>query len=375
MTSSPGQQAQQRPELKELAQCFAIAGEVESIEPLGNGNVNDTFRVQTRSGECFVLQRLNTAVFCQPELVMANLRVLAEHCQAKGDQAGCQVPNPIPLLRDGGYLLRCGDGSAWRMLSYIHGATSVDVLQSPSQAEQIGRGLGRFHALIHDLPAAQLHDTLEGFHVTPGYLKQYERVLGQALAAGEPPMDAETLACRSFIAERLDLAGVLEQAREDGRLRLCPIHGDPKVNNVMLCASSGEAKALVDLDTVKPGLLHYDIGDCLRSACNPAGEETTDLHAVHFDLTLAEALLRGYLAEAGPCLSQADRDHLFDAIRLLPFELGLRFFTDHLAGNVYFKASHPRHNLERARVQFHLTESIESQASEICKMIRSLTQE
>jgi Ser/Thr protein kinase RdoA (MazF antagonist) len=175
------------------------------------------------------------------------------------------------------------------------------------------------------------------------------------------------------VEERLDLVPVLEHACAAGRLRRRPIHGDPKVNNVLLCERSGRALALVDLDTVKPGLVHYDIGDCLRSACNRAGEETTDLEGVHFDLDLAEALLRGYLAEAGSCLSEADLNHLYDSIRLLPFELGLRFFTDHLAGNVYFKARHPRHNLERARVQFRLTESIEAQENELRVLIRALS--
>jgi hypothetical protein len=129
----------------------------------------------------------------------------------------------------------------------------------------------------------------------------------------------------------------------------------------------------VDLDTVKPGLLHTDIGDCLRSACNPAGEDSTDVESVHFNLELAKALLHGYLAEAGSCLSQADLEHLYDAIRLLPFELGLRFFTDHLAGNVYFKASHSRQNLDRALVQFRLTESIESQEPAIRELLAQLT--
>jgi Ser/Thr protein kinase RdoA (MazF antagonist) len=233
----------------------------------------------------------------------------------------------------------------------------------------MGRGLGRFHALVHDLPCDQLHDTLEGFHVSPRYLEHYQQVKAQSVVSPCPESEALQL----FVEQRLDLVPVLEQARQAGRLQLRPIHGDPKVNNVMLCQISGRAVALVDLDTVKPGLLHYDIGDCLRSACNPAGEEGTDLEAVHFSLELAEALLRGYLAEAGSCLSAADRDHLYDAIRLLPFELGLRFFTDHLAGNVYFKASHSRQNLDRARVQFRLTESIEAQEPALRALLARLT--
>jgi len=352
-----------------LADRFAINGQVQVVEPLGHGNVNDTYRVETTTGEQFVLQRLNTAVFARPELVMANLEVLARHVEAKGDQAGCQVPSPVALRTSRECLLREADDSAWRLLTFIGGAHSVDVLKNGEQAEQIGRGLGRFHALVHDLPGEQLHDTLEGFHVTPRYLEHYQKVLSRSKQSPCP----ESEACQRFVEQRLDLVPVLEQARQAGRLRLRPIHGDPKVNNVMLCNTTGQALALVDLDTVKPGLLHTDIGDCLRSACNPAGEDSTDLESVHFNLELAKALLHGYLAEAGSCLSQADLEHLYDAIRLLPFELGLRFFTDHLAGNVYFKASHSRQNLDRALVQFRLTESIESQEPAIRELLAQLT--
>lgn len=366
--------------LAELAARFAIGGAVETVQPLGNGNVNDTYRVLTSTGQSYVLQRLNTSVFRQPELVMANLERLTRHCQERGDRAGCRLPSPVPLRPgtprsdSGGSLLREPDGSAWRLLSFIAGARSVDVLESSDQAEQIGRALGRFHALVHDLPGEQLHDTLEGFHVTPRYLAHYQQVLERARQTGTPAPCPESDHCQRFVEERRQLVPVLEQALASGRLQLRPVHGDPKVNNVLLCQHTGQAVALVDLDTVKPGLLHTDIGDCLRSACNPAGEEVTDLAAVQFNLELAEALLRGYLGEARGCLSQADLELLYDAIRLLPFELGLRFYTDHLAGNVYFKTSHPRQNLDRALVQFRLTESIEAQEGAIRRLIAELSQ-
>ena len=175
-----------------------------------------------------------------------------------------------------------------------------------------------------------------------------------------------------FVAERRAWAPVLEEARAQGRLRLRPIHGDPKVNNVMLDTATGQAVGLVDLDTVKPGLVHYDIGDCLRSGGNLLGEETEAWEAVRFEPELGRAILHGYLSQAQDFLTETDYAYLYDAIRLLAFELGLRFFTDYLAGNVYFKAKHPEHNLVRALVQFKLTESIESQAGAIRAIIRDL---
>ena len=399
-------------DLIKLAERFAVDGAVSSVEPLGNGNINATYLVCTSEGCRYVLQRLNTAVFSQPERVMANLEQLSRHCAARlsavssqrdpeqGEPAqrpAWQLPTPVPVREEppaatpSSTLLRHDEGGAWRLLTFVDGAHSVDQLKDPDQALEVGRALGRFHALIHDLPADQLADTLEGFHITPGYYAAYRRLLAAGTATSKATGTATGLAvdqaiaarlndpsaqwCCRFIAEREDLVDVLEQAKQQGRLQLRPIHGDPKVNNVMLCSSTGCCVAMVDLDTVKPGLVHYDIGDALRSGCNPAGEECTDLEAVRFDLVLARAMLQGYLQEAHSWLTPADLEHLYDAIRLLPFELGLRFFSDHLAGNVYFQVSHPRHNLERALVQFTLAASIEAQESRIRALIAELLAE
>jgi Ser/Thr protein kinase RdoA (MazF antagonist) len=174
------------------------------------------------------------------------------------------------------------------------------------------------------------------------------------------------------VAAREDLVPVLEEARKRGELRLRPIHGDPKVNNVLLDSHSGEAIALVDLDTVKPGLVQWDIGDCLRSACNRLGEEAADWEAVQFDPELCEALLSGYLDAARGFLDDADFAYLVPAIQLIAFELGLRFLADHLAGDTYFRTNRPGHNLERALVQFRLTESIEAQRGEIGAIVERL---
>ena len=375
--------------LLELASGFATEGTPQRVEPLGAGNVNATYMVEVAGGRRYVLQRLNTAVFERPDLVMANLDTVVRHCRQRldadtpsADRAPWQVPSPVPLraaqaeLDAPCHLLRHGDG-AWRMITFIEGAHSLDCLQHSREAQEVGRALGRFHALIHDLPAEQLADTLEGFHVTPRYHARYLEVLTAgatgASAVAQRLADPQAQACVAFMAARQDLVPVLEQAREVGHLQLRPIHGDPKVNNVMLCNATGCAVAMVDLDTVKPGLLHYDIGDALRSGCNPAGEETTDLEAVSFDLDLAAAMLRGYLHEAGAVLTRHDIAHLYDAIRLLPFELGMRFFCDHLEGDLYFKVSHSRHNLQRALVQFRLAESIEAQEPELRELISVLS--
>lgn len=375
-----------QPDLQRLAERFAIPGSVTSVAPLGNGNVNDTYLVETSAGPRFVLQRLNTAVFRQPELVMANIVALNRHLAARGPEAGLagrrwELPQAIPLRQAEPADPQAGGGShhltepsgSWRLLSYVEGATTHDTVLDLDHAAEVGRALGSFHALIHDLPCDQLADTLEGFHITPGYLSRYEAVCRQALAERSAPgLDRAEQECVAFVEQRQGQAAVLEDAKARGLLQLRPIHGDPKVNNVMLDASSGRAVALVDLDTVKPGLVHYDIGDCLRSGCNPAGEEASDLKAVVFDLERCQAMLGGYLEQARAFLTPADFDHLYAAMRLISFELGLRFFTDHLAGDRYFKVTHRGHNLQRARVQFRLTESIEAQETEIRALVEAL---
>ena len=362
--------------LQAVAEAFELPAAVARIEPLGHGNVNATYRVQLVGPEqsSTVLQRLNTAVFRQPRLVMANIEAVAAHVErrlAEGnpDPAGRAWRMPALLRRRGSAepWLEQG-GEFWRMISFLEATRSVEAIEGPEQAREIGAGLGLFHALIHDLPAEQLADTLEGFHVTPAYLAHYQRVLADSRVERSERCN-EAIA---FVTERQHRAGVLEEARAAGKLQLRPIHGDPKINNLLLCERSGQAVALIDLDTVKPGLVHYDIGDCLRSACNPAGEETTSLDAVHFDLDLAEAVLQGYLGVARGFLTPADLEAIPDAIALLPFELGLRFLTDHLAGDVYFRTERPGHNLDRALVQFRLAASVERQRAAIEALVERL---
>ena len=357
------------------AKEFTSAGRVLEILEYGNGNVNDTFLV-TVTGAAkpyFILQRLNLNVFRRPELVMGNLGIVSEHVRRRLAlaplRAGRRFEVPRVLLtREGQDHFIDPGGSFWRALSFIDAAETFDTVKDTGHAIEVGYALGRFHHLLSDLSPDHLSDTLPGFHITPGYLAHYDEVLERQGVRRSPEVNYGV----RFVVERRAWAHVLEDATAQGRLRQRPIHGDPKVNNVMLDTATGQAVGMVDLDTVKPGLVHYDIGDCLRSGCNPLGEETEDWEAVRFEPELCRAMLTGYLSLAQDFLTGNDYAYLYDAIRLLTFELGLRFFTDYLAGNVYFKARHPEHNLVRALVQFKLTERIESQAATIGAIIRDL---
>ena len=179
----------------------------------------------------------------------------------------------------------------------------------------------------------------------------------------DDPKEARRLA--KFVEDRREFATCLERAEASGELKRRMFHGDPKVNNIMIDDFTGKGTAMIDLDTVSPGLAHIDFGDAIRSLCNPAGEEELNLGKVTFDEDLFAAFCKGYMVEAGAFLTDADRAYLYDAIRLVPFELGLRFFQDYLAGDVYFKVRQPGQNLNRARVQFRLCEAIEARERSI----------
>ena len=362
-----------RPEhLEAAARQFMAGAHPLHLQAYGRGNVNDTFLVTPdRGGEAvFILQRLNRRVFPRPESVMGNLRVLTGHLARR------QAPIPLPpgrrwetpkvrLTQAGRDHWLDPEGGFWRALSFIPDAQTVEAIQDCGQAQEAGYALGMFHLLVSDLPPQLLSDTLPGFHITPEYLRGYDAARAASRTRPSPEADF----AHRFIAARRDWAGVLEAAKARGELKLRLIHGDPKVNNVMFDRASGQAVSLIDLDTVKPGLLHYDFGDCLRSGCNALGEETRQWLEVRFDADLCRAILQGYLPLARNFLTERDYAYLYDAMRLLAFELGLRFFTDFLAGNVYFKAQGPDHNLWRALVQFRLTESIESQQNALTAMI------
>ena len=364
-------------ELSLLIHKFALAGRLVTVNPTGNGNVNDTFLAifrNTFDEHQVILQRLNRKVFAHPEIIMRNLHVINDHVHPKleleADNADriWQMPK-IVRTRDGkDYVTDEATGDVWRVITKIPSATAFDEAQGTEHAMECGAVLGHFHWLLSDLNPALISDPLPGFHITPLYLKKYDETLQDATARDRMSASMEARRMAKFIEERRSFATTLQDAFKRGELSLRMMHGDPKVNNIMIDNYTGKGTAMIDLDTVGPGLIHYDFGDALRSICNHAGEEEPNLGNVKFDLDLCEAFCKGYMSHAREFLTAADRFYLYDAIRLITFELGMRFFQDYLAGSVYFKVKHPEQNLNRARVQFRLCESIESRE----RMIRGL---
>jgi len=338
-----------------IARQFADA--VTGLTPLGNGLINDTYLVATPSAP-FVLQRINRTVFPAPEQILANLATLNQHiAQQPSASAKLQIPEILSTINNKA-LYEDENGDCWRALSFIANTESIETIGAIGDAEQVGFALGHFHRLISELNPLLLHDTLPGFHITPGYLKHYHQVKQQ-------PVNATDSYCAGFIARFQSIADDLETAVQQGLLSLRVIHGDPKLNNFLFDKHSKKIVSLIDLDTVKPGLVHYDIGDCVRSCCRtsePGG----------FDLDICAALLKSYLSEAGTFFTEHDYHYLYSAIRLIPFELGIRFYTDYLQGNRYFKVTEPEQNLRRAIGQFRLCENVMAQEPAIKSLISQL---
>lgn len=363
-------------DLSVLIHQFDVPGRLVTINPTGNGNVNDTFLAifrNTFTEQQVILQRINRRVFPKPEVIMQNLHRLSAHVHPKLEQEAIhadrvwQMPK-IVKTRDGQDYVRDEANDVWRVITKVPSATAFDEAQGNEHAMECGSVLAHFHWLVSDLPAELIVDPLPGFHITPQYLENYDKTLENPDAKMRLDASVEARRMAMFIEKRRDFASVLQKAKETGELTLRLMHGDPKVNNIMIDDITGKGTAMIDLDTVSPGLIHYDFGDALRSICNHAGEEESNLGNVIFDINLCEAFCKGYMAHAGDFLTPADRHYLYDAIRLITFELGLRFFQDYLAGDVYFKTRYSAQNLNRARVQFRLCESIESRE----RMIRGL---
>ncbi len=362
--------------LESIISQFNIPGLLVSAERFGSGLINDTYlcefseAAETRK---YILQRINTSVFKHPEQVMENVERVTAHIVNRLRRDG--VPDPYrvtPALihtRQGSSYHRDSAGSYWRMFHFIESGDVYDTVIDANHAYEIGRGLGLFQSLVSDLDPGRLYDTLPGFHHTPKYLMEYDA----ALQSDSKGRAAEIVAEARFVSRRRNLAPLLMGPVQRGEIPLRVVHNDPKVNNVMIHRTTRESLCMLDLDTVKPGIVHFDFGDCVRSVANPAGEDAKDLAAVRFDLSLFEATTHGYLREAGSFLTLREKELLSSSIKVITFELGIRFLADYLRGDTYFKVTHESHNLHRARVQFRLLESIEETESRIGAVVRDGT--
>ncbi len=256
------------------------------------------------------------------------------------------------------------EANYWRAFDFIQNAHSYDAVESADQAYQAGRAFGRFQQLLANLPPPRLHDTIPDFHHAPKRFRALEQAI-DADAAGRAILAKPEI---EFAYARESITGVLLEANLPERVT----HNDTKFNNVLLDDDTGEGICVIDLDTVMPGLAPYDFGDMVRTATSPALEDERDLSKVEMQFPMFEALARGYLSTAGGFLTKAEKDLLAFSGKLITYELGVRFLTDFLMGDTYFKVHREGHNLDRCRTQFKLIESIEQQEESMNRLVESL---
>ena len=348
---------------------FEIGGEFVTAAPYGTGHINDSYCVvfdQAGAQARYILQRINHHVFKNPVAVMENIQRVTSHLGAQvavEPDSERRVLTLIPV-RDGRVWHLDAEGNYWRAYRFIERARTYDAVEFAEQAYQAARAFGRFQKLLVDLPAPRLHDTIPDFHHTPKRFAALERAIAVD-AAGRASLATREI---EFAFARKSITHVLLDANLPERVT----HNDTKINNVMLDDATGEGICVIDLDTVMLGLAPYDFGDMVRTMTSPASEDECDLSQVTMQFPLFEALARGYLSSAGTFLTDAEKELLVFSGKLITFEQGIRFLTDYLAGDVYYKVHRERHNLDRCRTQFKLVESIEQQEVRMSRLVQSI---
>ena len=362
-------------DLRSVGRAFGLLGDYLEGAPYGNGHINDTYASVYDQGGArvrYIHQRINRTVFQDPEKLMDNIRRVAEHQRARLLKEGREglsrrILWPLPA-RNGRPFHRDAEDGTWRTYLFIEKARTYDVIESGAQAQAAARAFGDFQKILADLPGPRLHETIPDFHDTPGRFKALER-------AAAADSSGRLAGCRDeldFAASQAPKIGRLLELRARGLLPERVTHNDTKLNNVLLDDVSGEGICVIDLDTVMPGLAGYDFGDMVRTATMPVKEDEKDLSKVVMQWDKFEALARGYLSSAGEFLNRNEKETLAFAGWLMTFEVGIRFLTDHLAGDAYFKVHSPGHNLDRARTQFALARDIERNLGKMEALIGDL---
>jgi len=362
--------------LKDVACHFAILGDFLEAVPYGNGHINDTFSAIFDQGGTlvrYILQRINDRVFREPLKLMENIAHVTNHIRAKLEAEGVEdtsreVMTLVKTL-EGKDCHVDGEGHVWRCYIFVEGAKSYDIIESPAQAFQAAKAFGSFQRNLMDYAGPRLHETIPSFHDTRVRFQALQRAIEND-RCNRAQLAREEV---SFALANEALVDSLLALKARGEIQERITHNDTKLNNVLLDDVTGEGMCVLDLDTVMPGLSLYDFGDMVRTATNPAAEDERDLGRIQVQVPMFEALARGYLEGMDGALSPAERDRLALAGRLLTFECGLRFLTDFLDGDTYFRVHREGHNLDRCRTQFALVRALEVQEERLSRYVRSLT--
>jgi hypothetical protein len=347
------------------AQEFAVEGTLVSLAPNGSGHINDSYCAVFEQGgrhRRFLLQRVNTHVFHDALALMENIERVTTHLAGKGPEESRRVLTLV-RARGGGPGLMDPEGNFWRMYGFIEGARSYDVVETAAQAYEAARAFGEFQRMLADLPLPRLHETIPDFHNTPKRLAALKHAVEEDMLGRAEGAEREI----AFALERESVTCLLVEAGLPERVT----HNDTKINNVLLDERTGEGICVIDLETVMPGLAPFDFGDMVRTMSCRAAEDERDLSLVKMEMEMFEALARGYLSVAGAFLLDLEKRMLVQAGRVITLEQGIRFLADYLEGDQYFKVHRAGQNLDRARAQFRLVESLEEQAAAMERVVEA----
>jgi hypothetical protein len=360
------------PSLPSIVASFALDGAFLDAALYSSGHINDTFAVRLRRPDGterrYILQCVNTTIFKEPDKLMDNIVRVTGHLRGKLAAAGGDAEREALRLfptRAGASYHTDPAGRVWRVYAFIEGAKTFDLIAGPPQAYQAARAFGRFQKLTADLPP-RLHETIPGFHDTPRRYARFREALTCDVVNRASAARGEIEVALSWESR----AALLVDAQRQGRLPERITHNDTKCNNVLIDDATGAGLCVIDLDTVMPGLAVNDFGEAVRTGAATAAEDERDLARVGLRLDLFEAYARGYLDAVRDLLTPAEVDHLVLAVQMMTYENGLRFLTDHLAGDVYYKIHRPGHNLDRCRTQWAMLREMECHAKEMEQIIR-----
>ena len=364
--------AYQEKQLQEISKQFQIYGEILHAETFKIGHINETYSATYDQGGMrvrYIHQKINRTVFKNPPAVMENVMRVTTHIRRglETDSARDITRKSLIVIptRTGKSFYRSTDGEYWRTFVFIEGVETFESVQSPEQAFEAGRAFGEFQRLLVDLPGGRLNETIPDFHHT----RKRFTALQHAIQKDHFNRAKEAKSEIDFALKHEDLVDVILDAMAKRKIPERITHNDTKFNNVMLDTLTGEARCVVDLDTVMPGCALYDFGDMVRTTTSPTLEDERDLSKVKMQMPMFKKLAEGYLSTAGKFLTKAERNYIAFSGKLITFEIGLRFLTDFLSGDTYFRIHRPGHNLDRCRTQFKLVESIERQEEAMQKYV------
>ena len=351
--------------LQEVLDAFDIK---EKVVPYGNGHINDTYcRVSAK----YIIQRINTDVFQDADALMGNIERVTEFLKKKIiAEGGDPERETLTVVKtvDGKPYYKFDDDNVFRVYLCIGQTYTIESDKTPEDMYNAGKGFGKFQQMLADFDAESLNETIVDFHNTPKRVEALKQAIAEDRAGRADSVRVEI----DFALKNAEFSDIVVNGIKSGDIPLRVTHNDTKINNILYDEQSGEAIAVIDLDTVMPGSMLYDFGDALRMGASTAAEDETNLDDVRFDKECFEAFARGYLAETKSVMSPMELELLPFSVKLLTYECGTRFLTDYLNGDVYFKIHRENHNLDRARNQFKLVSEIAKIEDELKEIVRSI---